>query len=117
MARELTFDDPGKAAQHAAVDFPAMAAAVAAARALCDRTDSPVVFCHNDLLSGNILLMNVLPEEPLDALPPERLQVQLIDFEYGAQSFRGFDLGALWVWFSSLALISVRFRFGSLYWL
>lgn len=41
--------------------------------------DSPVVFCHNDLLSANII------DTGKDAM--------FIDYEYGAQNFRGFDIG------------------------
>jgi ethanolamine kinase len=37
------------------------------------------VFCHNDALAGNVLLL------------PDR--VQLIDFEYGKYNYRGFDFG------------------------
>jgi ethanolamine kinase len=45
-----------------------------------------VSFCHNDLLSGNVLL---LAEE----VPP---RVALIDFEYGAPNYAGFDLANHW---------------------
>lgn len=45
-----------------------------------------VAFCHNDLLAGNVLL---LAEEA----PP---RVALIDFEYGAPNFAGFDVGNHW---------------------
>ncbi|KAJ3040800.1 Ethanolamine kinase [Rhizophlyctis rosea] len=43
--------------------------------------DSPVVFCHNDLLSGNIVL-NTSGDS-----------VSFIDYEYGCYSYRGFDIG------------------------
>ncbi|KAL2915055.1 hypothetical protein HK105_205378 [Polyrhizophydium stewartii] len=43
--------------------------------------DSPVVFCHCDLLSGNIIYS------------PETDSVNFIDYEYGCYSFRGFDIG------------------------
>jgi ethanolamine kinase len=42
--------------------------------------DSPVVFCHNDLLSANII-------DTGD-------DVMFIDYEYGAQNYRGFDIGS-----------------------
>mmetsp|Transcript_5375 Transcript_5375/g.8578 ORF Transcript_5375/g.8578 Transcript_5375/m.8578 type:complete len:252 (+) Transcript_5375:1-756(+) len=38
------------------------------------------VFCHNDLLAGNIM------EDPSSG------KLQLIDFEYGGTNFRGFDM-------------------------
>lgn len=41
--------------------------------------DSPVVFCHNDLLSANIIYSGQ--------------SVSFIDYEYGAQNYRGFDIG------------------------
>ncbi|PVU88719.1 hypothetical protein BB561_005732 [Smittium simulii] len=44
------------------------------------KTNSPVSFCHNDLLSGNILLA-----ESKDS-------VSFIDFEYGAYNYRGYDI-------------------------
>lgn len=43
--------------------------------------NSPVVFCHNDLLSGNIIY-----EE-------HREDVSFIDFEYGCGNYRGYDIG------------------------
>jgi len=39
------------------------------------------VFCHNDLLSGNIL-----------CLKNNSKKVQFVDFEYGCYNFRGFDI-------------------------
>jgi len=41
--------------------------------------DSPVVFCHNDLLSANIIKQDN--------------SVQFIDYEYGCYNYRGFDIG------------------------
>lgn len=43
--------------------------------------DSPVVFAHNDLLSGNILFRQYDDK------------ILFVDFEYGSHNFRGFDLG------------------------
>ena len=45
-----------------------------------EKTSSPVVFCHNDLLSGNILY-----NEETDA-------VEFIDFEYGGYNYAAFDI-------------------------
>jgi len=44
------------------------------------------VFCHNDLLSGNILRFK---DEEYQAT---KNRVQFIDFEYGCYNFRAFDL-------------------------
>uniref|UniRef100_A0A8C8WSX1 Ethanolamine kinase n=1 Tax=Panthera leo TaxID=9689 RepID=A0A8C8WSX1_PANLE len=53
-------------------------------RKLLDSTPSPVVFCHNDIQEGNILLLS----EPEDT---DRLM--LVDFEYSSYNYRGFDIG------------------------
>ncbi|XP_027971279.1 choline/ethanolamine kinase isoform X1 [Eumetopias jubatus] len=53
-------------------------------RKLLDSTPSPVVFCHNDVQEGNILLLS----EPEDT---DRLM--LVDFEYSSYNYRGFDIG------------------------
>lgn len=42
---------------------------------------SPVVFCHNDLLCGNIMVGK------------EDSEVSFVDFEYAAFNYRGFDIG------------------------
>lgn len=55
MAAELDFShDPKKQEAHRAVDFNGLRAELAAAESLCRRLTSPVVWCHNDLLSGEI---------------------------------------------------------------
>lgn len=55
-------------------------------RALLAATPSPVVFCHNDVQEGNILIL-----EEKDHASTERLM--LIDFEYSSYNYRGFDFG------------------------
>ncbi|XP_023284081.1 choline/ethanolamine kinase-like [Seriola lalandi dorsalis] len=55
-------------------------------RALLAATPSPVVFCHNDVQEGNILML-----EERDHSPVEKLM--LIDFEYSSYNYRGFDFG------------------------
>ncbi|XP_027710200.1 choline/ethanolamine kinase [Vombatus ursinus] len=51
-------------------------------RKLLDSASSPVVFCHNDIQEGNILLLS-------EAEP----RLMLIDFEYSSYNYRGFDIG------------------------
>jgi len=46
---------------------------------------SPVVFCHNDVQGGNILYIDNGNGQPDD--------VMLIDFDYSAYNYRGYDLG------------------------
>ncbi|XP_023590279.1 choline/ethanolamine kinase isoform X1 [Trichechus manatus latirostris] len=53
-------------------------------RKLLDSTPSPVVFCHNDIQEGNILLLS----EPENAD-----NLMLVDFEYSSYNYRGFDIG------------------------
>ncbi|XP_056653494.1 choline/ethanolamine kinase isoform X3 [Monodelphis domestica] len=56
-------------------------------RKFLESTPSPVVFCHNDIQEGNILLLsNPKTSAPLDKL-------MLIDFEYSSYNYRGFDIG------------------------
>ncbi|XP_015276150.1 PREDICTED: choline/ethanolamine kinase [Gekko japonicus] len=54
-------------------------------RALLEATPSPVVFCHNDVQEGNILLL-----AGRENLSSDRLM--LIDFEYSSYNYRGFDI-------------------------
>ncbi|KAM7002261.1 choline/ethanolamine kinase-like [Tautogolabrus adspersus] len=55
-------------------------------RALLAVTPSPVVFCHNDLSEGNILMLEGKERTSTDNL-------MLIDFEYSSYNYRGFDFG------------------------
>jgi len=92
IAKTITFDDPDRqAAFERAVDWPQLEADIATVRALAARVDSPVVFSHNDLLAGNILVLGEgkgCPESPGD--------LTFIDFEYGTWNHRGFDIGNHW---------------------
>ncbi|KAJ8373941.1 hypothetical protein SKAU_G00045210 [Synaphobranchus kaupii] len=49
-------------------------------------TPSPVVFCHNDVQPGNILMLD-------DSDPSSKDKLMLIDFEYSSYNYRGFDFG------------------------
>ncbi|XP_036373729.1 choline/ethanolamine kinase [Megalops cyprinoides] len=55
-------------------------------RALLAATPSPVVFCHNDVQEGNILMLE-------DQDPSSKEKLMLIDFEYSSYNYRGFDFG------------------------
>ncbi|CAK4691297.1 hypothetical protein LEN26_000487 [Aphanomyces euteiches] len=61
-------------------DMEAMARDIEALEELVATVDSPVVFCHNDLQYGNIMVT-----DDNDAV--------LIDFEYSHYNPRGYDLG------------------------
>lgn len=56
--------------------------------------DFEIVFCHNDLLAGNIVLSAECPEG----------SVKFIDFEYSGWNWRSFDLANHFVEFCGLAL-------------
>ncbi|XP_021494626.1 choline/ethanolamine kinase isoform X3 [Meriones unguiculatus] len=53
-------------------------------RKLLDAVPSPVVFCHNDIQEGNILLLSE---------PKNDDNLMLVDFEYSSYNYRGFDIG------------------------
>ncbi|XP_059078369.1 ethanolamine kinase 2-like [Tigriopus californicus] len=48
--------------------------------ALLGDCDSPVVFCHNDLLLGNVILSE------------DQSQVRFIDYEYGDNNYQAYDI-------------------------
>ncbi|CAG2056077.1 unnamed protein product, partial [Timema podura] len=52
--------------------------------------DSPVFFCHNDLQEGNILLCEEKKNSTQQIMSTAQLVV--IDFEYCAYNYRGFDV-------------------------
>jgi thiamine kinase-like enzyme len=52
------------------------------------------VLCHNDLLSGNILLSNETPLSAFDSNDENtHPKISLIDYEYASYNHRGFDIG------------------------
>lgn len=93
-ARGLSFPDASKQARFQQLDMDAMGAELDQLQQLTDAVASPVVFSHNDLLSGNIL---VLQRDGVDISDPRQVDpqgpLQLIDFEYSGPGFRGFDWG------------------------
>ncbi|KAK1311643.1 hypothetical protein QJS10_CPA07g00704 [Acorus calamus] len=75
----LQFDDSEKQAKCKTISFKKIHGAVAVLKDLTDLINAPVVFSHNDLLSGNLMFSD---EEKL----------YFIDFEYGSYSYRGYDI-------------------------
>uniref|UniRef100_A0A023FM34 Putative choline kinase n=1 Tax=Amblyomma cajennense TaxID=34607 RepID=A0A023FM34_AMBCJ len=61
-----------------------LAAEVSWLKGFLAKTESPIVFCHNDLQEGNILFM--------DGPGPKEENMVFIDYEYCAYNYRGFDL-------------------------
>ena len=56
MARELHFENSQKQAALNALDLDAMQHEIEQLEATCIRLESPVVWSHNDLLSGNVMV-------------------------------------------------------------
>ncbi|XP_062837342.1 choline/ethanolamine kinase isoform X1 [Anolis carolinensis] len=61
-------------------------------RALLEATPSPVVFCHNDVQEGNILLLAGREASSSSSSSSSSDRLMLIDFEYSSYNFRGFDI-------------------------
>ncbi|KAH7848369.1 hypothetical protein Vadar_002024 [Vaccinium darrowii] len=80
-ASSLTFDDGEKQRKYETISFEEVHNEVIELKELTGHLDAPVVFAHNDLLSGNLMLND------------EEEKLYLIDFEYGSYNYRGFDIG------------------------
>ncbi|XP_051187640.1 probable ethanolamine kinase [Lolium perenne] len=80
-ASVLKFEDDEKQERYETISFREIKDEVKELKDLSDLLHAPVVFAHNDLLSGNLMLNDL--EEKL----------YFIDFEYGSYSYRGFDIG------------------------
>ncbi|KAJ9163121.1 hypothetical protein P3X46_022824 [Hevea brasiliensis] len=77
----LQFGDIEKQRKYETISFKEVYNEVVEIKELTGCLNAPVVFSHNDLLSGNLML-----NEDEDKL-------YFIDFEYGSYSYRGFDIG------------------------
>ncbi|KAL9223996.1 hypothetical protein vseg_000073 [Gypsophila vaccaria] len=80
-ASNLRFDDIEKQRKFETISFEEIQSEINELKTLTDRLHAPVVFSHNDLLCGNIMLND------------EEGKLYLIDFEYGSYNYRGFDIG------------------------
>ncbi|KAK9130733.1 hypothetical protein Sjap_011220 [Stephania japonica] len=79
-ASVLQFDDSEKQRRYEMISFEEVHDAVTHLKNLTDLLDAPVVFSHNDLLAGNLMLSE------------DEEQLHFIDFEYGSFSYRGYDI-------------------------
>ncbi|URE00043.1 ethanolamine kinase [Musa troglodytarum] len=77
----IKFDDSGKQARYESISFQEIQAEINELKDLTDLLNAPVVFAHNDLLSGNLMLND------------KEGKLYFIDFEYGSYSYRGYDIG------------------------
>ncbi|CAM6087517.1 unnamed protein product [Calypogeia fissa] len=80
-ASTVSFDDHSKQKTYDTISFIELREEIQALKKSCDCLEAPLVFAHNDLLSGNIMY-----NEDTDTL-------HLIDFEYSSYSYRGYDIG------------------------
>lgn len=80
-ASSLKFDDSGKQRIYETISFKEVHNEIIELKELTGHFNAPVVFAHNDLLSGNIMLNE------------EEDKLYFIDFEYGSYNYRGFDIG------------------------
>ncbi|XP_033018766.1 choline/ethanolamine kinase [Lacerta agilis] len=82
---ELTFPQEAQLQKLNKLKAYNLEAEMCSLRELLESTQSPVVFCHNDVQEGNILLL-----AGREAAASDRLM--LIDFEYSSYNYRGFDI-------------------------
>ncbi|KAK0570812.1 hypothetical protein LWI29_006835 [Acer saccharum] len=80
-ASGLEFDDIEKRRMYEAISFKEIHKEIVELKELTGHLNSPVVFAHNDLLSGNIMVND------------EQEKLYFIDFEYGSYNYRGYDIG------------------------
>jgi ethanolamine kinase len=79
-SEKLEFDDDEKQSKYEEISFTEIHKQVNELKDLTDLLNSPTVFSHNDLLSGNIMLND------------SQGKLYFIDFEYGSYSYRGYDI-------------------------
>lgn len=84
QALAVEFDSPERRQVYDSLRLDEVAHEVAQLKAkLAKAVDSPTVFAHNDLLSGNVIY---------DENAPSSKKINFIDFEYGSFNYRGFDI-------------------------
>jgi ethanolamine kinase len=119
IASHLEFTDASTNAKVQALNLPQIKAELDKLKVLLDSTPSPVVFSHNDLLNGNILLPTSSSNSRSSSLEPSTSddtgnnhnstfnksstniidtsrstpQIVIVDMEYGGFNYRGFDIG------------------------
>lgn len=80
-ASKLSFDDCEKQKTYETISFHDIQNELTELKDLTEELHSPVVYAHNDLLSGNLMVND------------DQEKLYFIDFEYGSYSYRGFDIG------------------------
>lgn len=98
QAAHMTYPDADKQKAKEAKDFKAMRSEIQELQQICEKLESPVVFSHNDLLSGNVMIPHEGTSQ-LEALQQGQVDsstMQFIDFEYGSYNYRGYDFANNW---------------------
>jgi len=75
------FKDPEKSKKLKEINVEQYCKEMEDLKVVLSKLDSPVVFCHNDLLFRNVILLK------------NNAKVAFIDYEYASYNYRGFDLG------------------------
>ncbi|XP_024364257.1 probable ethanolamine kinase [Physcomitrium patens] len=79
-ASGVIFEDSEKQKTYETISFENIKAEIEELRAISNNFDAPVVFAHNDLLSGNFMYNE------------DEGKLYIIDYEYGSHSYRGYDI-------------------------
>ncbi|XP_021310093.1 probable ethanolamine kinase isoform X2 [Sorghum bicolor] len=79
-AAALKFEDNEQQKRYEKISFREIQDEVQELKDLLDTMHAPVVYAHNDLLSGNLMLNDL------------EGKLYFIDFEYGSYSYRGYDI-------------------------
>nr|GLL45229.1 probable ethanolamine kinase [Ipomoea trifida] len=80
-ASTLQFDDSESQSKYVTISFEEIHNEITDLKELTGHLNAPVVFAHNDLLCGNLMLNE------------DEGKLYFIDFEYGSYNYRGFDIG------------------------
>ncbi|OIV98213.1 hypothetical protein TanjilG_18752 [Lupinus angustifolius] len=79
-ASVLEFDDSEMQKTYETISFTEIRDGIVQLKGLSDHLNSPVIFSHNDLLSGNMMIND------------EEDKLYFIDYEYASYNYRGFDI-------------------------
>ncbi|KAL3643188.1 hypothetical protein CASFOL_014003 [Castilleja foliolosa] len=80
-ASSLKFDNSEKQKKYEMISFEEINKEISDLKVTTDRFNAPIVYSHNDLLSGNLMMND------------DEDKLYFIDFEYGSYNYRGFDIG------------------------
>lgn len=79
-ASTVSFDDKEKQKKYESISFESITTEVEELKEISNKFNAPIVFSHNDLLSGNFMYNE------------DEGKLHIIDYEYGSHSYRGYDI-------------------------